>query len=162
MNRLVVTHSSHTRCETGSLEAICPHFFWLNHGWRAAGCIFKMRCAFSLSCYSTSLWGSLNVPPLPPNWGWTESSISLELTKTGASGEKLECNGSSVSHRVHASRKTQQSCQGSTPPTSVCFTLVPIWIDPMRFLFPPSSITKLHTHLPPPAPPLVWPLVVWP
>lgn len=47
--------------------------------------------------------------------GPTESSISLKLTKTGASGEKLECNGSFVSHRVHASRETQQSCQGSTP-----------------------------------------------
>lgn len=49
-------------------------------------------------------------------WGWTESSISLtELTKTGASGEKLDCNGSSFSHRVHASGETQQGCQGSTP-----------------------------------------------
>lgn len=66
---------------------------------------------------------------------WTESSVSLELTKTGASGEKLDRYGGSVSHRVHASRETE-SCQGSTPPSpSVCFTLVSIWNDPVRFFF---------------------------
>jgi len=63
------------------------------------------------------------------SWGWTESSISLELTKTGAPGEKLERNGSSVSHRVHASKETQQSCQGSTPHLSLRH-LVPIWCIP--------------------------------
>lgn len=79
-------------------------------------------------------------------WGWTESSISLELTKTGASGEKLECNGSSVSHRVHASRETQQSCQGSTPHLSLFHSSSNLMhppsknavfaiIDPVRFIF---------------------------
>lgn len=81
--------------------------------------------------------------------GWTESSISLELTKTGASGEKLECYGSSVSHGVHASRETQQSRQGSTSHLSLLLSLVLIWINSVQFLFLPSSIIKLHTHLPP-------------
>lgn len=105
----------HTRCRTGTIEATCSYFWWLEHGWKAEWSNFKMRSAPGLSCYSTSLWGPLNAFPR----GWTESSISLELTKTGASGEKLECNGSSVSHRVHASRETQQSCQGSAPHLSL-------------------------------------------
>lgn len=107
--------SPHTRCRTGTIEATCSYFWWLEHGWKAEWSNFKMRSAPGLSCYSTSLWGPLNAFPR----GWTESSISLELTKTGASGEKLECNGSSVSHRVHASRETQQSCQGSAPHLSL-------------------------------------------
>lgn len=66
-------------------------------------------------------------------WGWTESSISLELTKTGASGEKLERYGSSVSHGVHASRETQQSHQGSTSHLSLLLSLVSIWINSISF-----------------------------
>lgn len=88
-----------------------------------------MRCSLHLSSYSIKLWGSLNALTR----GWTESSISLELTKTGASGEKLECYGSSVSHGVHASRETQQSRQGSTSHLSLLLSLVPIWINSCDF-----------------------------
>lgn len=104
-----------------------------------------MRCALRLSFYAVTLWGSLNAFN---TGGWTESSISLELTKTGASGEKLERYGSSVSHGVHASRETQPSRQGSTSHLSLLLSLVPIGINSVRFLFLPSSILKLHTHLP--------------
>lgn len=104
-----------------------------------------MRCALRLSFYAVTLWGSLNAFNMG---GWTESSISLELTKTGASGEKLERYGSSVSHGVHASRETQPSRQGSTSHLSLLLSLVPIGINSVRFLFLPSSIIKLHTHLP--------------
>lgn len=120
---------------------------------------------FSSWCMATTLhvviqrWAVRSVCPLTlshfeGHWmhltrGWTENSISLELTKTGASGEKLERYGSSVSHGVHASGETRQSRQGSTSHLSLLLSLVTIWINSVQFLFLPSSIIKLHTHLPP-------------
>lgn len=42
-----------------------------------------------------------------------------------------------------------KSSRFDTPPPSVCFTLVSIWNEPVRFLIsPPPSSRRLHTHLP--------------
>lgn len=78
----------------------------------------------------------------------------LKLTETGASGEKLERNGSSVRHRVHASGETPQNCQGRPPPLPPApFSLLHSGSNrthPPTVLLsmndPPSVITKLHTH----------------
>lgn len=129
-----------------------------------------MRNAFGLLYHSSSL--HVRVTECI-SWGWTESSISLELTKTGASGEKLECYGSSVSHRIHTSRETQQSCQGSTPPSPPPLSLLhsssnlmhpPLKmlffaiIDSVRFLFSPIHYKAAYsfTYLLPLAS-FVWP-----
>lgn len=117
------------------------HIYQLVHGYSVTRSNSTMRRPLHLSHFEGH-WIHLT-------WGWTESSISLELTKTGASGEKLERYGSSVSHGVHASRETRQSRQGSTSHLSLLLSLVPIWINSVRFVFLPSSIIKLHTHLPP-------------
>lgn len=111
---------THTRCQTG-LEG------FTFSGWRR-------------------LWGSLNAFSPKLNWKQYLSGTDQNRSfgrKTGVLW-KL-CQPPSPCFKENSAKPSRFD----TPSPSVCFTLVSIWNDPVRFLFPPSSITKLHTHLPP-------------
>lgn len=108
-------------------------------------------------CYSTSLYlrvteciypeAELKVVSL---WNWPKQELR---EKNWSAMEALSATESMLQGKLSKAVKVRH-------PTSVCFTLVPIWcippkcccffsiIDPWKFLFSPSSITKLHTHLP--------------
>lgn len=72
-------------------------------------------------------------------WNWPKQELR---EKNWSAMEALSATESMLQGKLSKTVKVRH-------PTSVYFSLVPIWIDPVIFLFPPSSITKLHTHLPP-------------
>lgn len=133
-----------------------------------------MTNAFGLFCYSTSFYlrvtecifpeAKLKVVSL---WNWPKQELR---EKNWSAMEALSATESMLQGKLSKAVKVRH-------PTSVCFTLVPIWCIPPKILliffffchdwpseisFPPSSITKLHTHLPHSRPsPLLFGLKFW-
>lgn len=127
-----------------------------------------MRNALGLFCHSTSLYlrvtecifpeAELKVVSL---WNWPKQELR---EKNWSAMEALSATESMLQGKLSKAVKVRH-------PTSVCFTLVPIWCIPLKknavfchnwpseIYFPPSFRTKLHTHLPLSRP---LPFVFWP
>lgn len=139
----------------------------MEHGWKAERSHFRMRNAFGLFCYSTSLHMRVTECNFP--WGWTESSYLSGTDQNRSFGRKTGVQWKLCQPPSPCFKGNSAKLSRFGTPTSVYFTLVPIWcirppkcscfyffaiIDPVKFVFPPSSIMKLHTHLLPSRPPL--------
>lgn len=70
-------------------------------------------------------------------WNWPKQELR---EKNWSAMEALSSTESILQQKLSKAVKVRH-------PTPQSASLVPIWTDPVRFLFPLSSITKLHTHL---------------
>ena len=97
----------------------------MEHGWKAERSHFRMRNAFGLFCYSTSLHMRVTECNFP--WGWTESSYLSGTDQNRSFGRKTGVQWKLCQPPSPCFKGNSAKLSRFGTPTSVYFTLVPIW-----------------------------------